>query len=326
MDEHLVYLKKTFESHHPEWAKRLGGAKSQAEVEAIQHELRQGLLEKLARITGKSVQELDEVDKTSAQVLKPAQLSSLTSARGGEIKAQIHALLDTNQRLSKMENEDSNYVAATMLFGGITALGPVAAAAFNSSIVEGAVVSAAALIGVEAATVAAVCTIAALVVVLIIIPILYFMEKPANCVAFLINKLSDDEDQTITYKGQYNVHGKPQVVTDNISGGMLGYFGGGFIMSKKRDNALVGCQYGVVYSVNKGPDLAFGMDCPLTGAQGWNNCYCDFDISAQTAAEKTDAFDRLEYTASKGNIDLAIRCNDKGGDTAYYIATVSPHA
>jgi hypothetical protein len=44
MDEHLVYLKKTFESHHPEWAKRLGGAKSQAEVEAIQHELRQGLL------------------------------------------------------------------------------------------------------------------------------------------------------------------------------------------------------------------------------------------------------------------------------------------
>ncbi|MCO7518330.1 MULTISPECIES: hypothetical protein [unclassified Pseudomonas] len=334
MSESLQNLKSKFSEVFPEHAKLLEGARSHTEVLKLQDRFQLESKTKLASALNIKLDSLDDRKTQPAFALKPATYNALINATGGAIEQQLHDLLTSIQSLSKMEDDDPMDAVATMFAGGITSLGLTAIAAYQSKLVMGAVEAAAALAGVEVATLAVVCSIATLVVFTLILPILFYMEKPANCIILLINEVGDNDD-SLEFQEDYNVHGKPALITRSILGpldfgsGQVRY-NAGFIAAEKRDNALVGCQYGFTLTFNnggahnslKGQRFTFGVDCPLTGIDGWNNCYCSFDDNAKQAAENTDKHDAISYTAEKNGIKLSIKCNSQKGSIAYYVARV----
>jgi len=255
-------LKQSFRQVFPEFANRLDGARSQDEVSKIHAQLIQETQATLAKALNKSVGDLTATDQTAPIALTQKQYEILISASGDTIEQQLHVILDGTSRLKSMEQDDSAAITAQIVLSGVVALGGVACSAASSQLVAGAVETAAAYFGVETATVGVVCAIAAVVIVAIIIPIIYFMEKPANCIVLLINELDED----LTFLGDYNVHGKPMLMTTPIPQavvipGVRPVATAGFIATAKRDDALVGTQYGFTFKY-KDLDLSFGVECP----------------------------------------------------------------
>lgn len=313
-------LKQSFRQVFPEYANRLDGARNQDEINKIHLELIQEAQANLAKVLNKSVDDLTVRDQTAPIALTQKQYEILISASGDTIEQQLHIILDGTSRLKSMAQDDSATVTAQIVLSGLVALGGVAYKVASSELVAGAVETAAAYFGVEAATVGIVCAIAAVIIVAIIIPIIYYMKKPANCIVLLINELDDE----LTFSGDYNVHGKPMLMTTPIPPavvipGIRTVATAGFIATEKRDSALVGTQYGFTFKY-KGLDLSFGVECPLTGIYVDNNCWCGIGSSAETAANKTDSANKQSFEASGNGVSLSIRCNSGSGSIAYYVA------
>jgi hypothetical protein len=320
MSESLHSLKTSFREVYPEYAKLLDSARSQKEVEKLREQFLLEARQNLANVLGKDVSELSGTDETAPVALTKKQYELLINATGDTIEQQLHVILDGTSRLKKMEKDDAATVTAQIVLSGLVGLGAVAVKAAQSELVAGAVEAAAAYAGVEAATVGLVCAIATVVIVAVLIPIIYFMEKPANCIVLLINDLDDD----LTFKGDHNVHGKPMLMTTPIPPAVVIPNHGkvstaGFIATEKRENALVGTQYGFTFLYGD-TSLSFGVDCPLTGIYVDNNCYCGVGIDAKTAAENTDSENKTSYEASGEGVSLSIRCNSGSGSIAYYVA------
>lgn len=313
-------LKQSFRSVYPEYADLLETAKSHEEVKSLQQRFLKEAHENLAKALNKTPEELTATDQTAPIALTQKQYENLISATGDSIEQQLHVILDGTSRLKGMEKDDPATVTAQIVISGLVALGGIAYKAASSDLVAGAVEAAAAYAGVEVATVGVVCAIAAVVIVAILIPIIYFMEKPANCIVLLINELDDE----LAFKSDSNVHGKPMLMTSPIPEavvipGVRTVATAGFIATEKRENALVGTQYGFTFSY-KNEELSFGVECPLTSIYVDNNCYCAIGESAHTVAEKTDSENRQSYEATKNGITLSIKCNSGSGSIAYYVA------
>jgi phage shock protein PspC (stress-responsive transcriptional regulator) len=313
-------LKQSFRQVFPEYANRLDAARSQSEIKKIHQQLIQETQANLAKVLNKSVDDLTATDQTAPIALTQQQYKTLISASGDTIEQQLHVILDGTSRLKSMEQDDSATVTAQIVISGLVALGAVACKAASSELVAGAVETAAAYFGVETATVELVCAISVLVIVAIIIPIIYFMEKPANCIVLLINELDED----LTFLGDYNVHGKPMLMTTPIPQavvipGVRTVATAGLIATEKREAALYGTQYGFTFKY-KDLDLSFGVECPLTSIYVDNNCWCGIGASAETAAHSTDSANKQSYEASGSGVSLSIRCNSGSGSIAYYIA------
>ncbi|UCX04566.1 hypothetical protein [Shewanella glacialimarina] len=320
MSTSLHSLKSSFRSVYPEYAKLLDSAKSQAEIKKLQSQFLKEAQYNLAKALNKTPEQLLAADQTAPIALTQKQYENLINATGNVIEQQLHVILDGTSRLKSMEKDDPATVTAQIVISGLVALGGIAYKAAGTELVAGAVEAAAAYAGVEVATVGAVCAIAAIVIVAILIPIIYFMEKPANCIVLLINELDDE----LAFKSDANVHGKPMLMTTPIPQavvipGVRTVATAGFIATEKREDALVGTQYGFTFSY-KNIDLTFGVECPLTGIYVDNNCYCGIGISPNDAAEKTDSTNKQSYTTSKDGITLSITCNSGSGSIAYYVA------
>lgn len=322
MSASLHTLKKSFRQVFPEYADRLDGATSQGEINKIHQKLIYEAQANLARVLHKSVDDLTATDQTAPIALTDRQYKNMISAAGDTIEQQLHVILDGVSRLKSMGEEDTAAVTAQVVLSGLVALGPVAYKTATTELVAGGFEAAAAYYGVETATAGIVCAIAAVVIVAIIIPIIYFMEKPANCIVLLINELDED----LTFLGDYNVHGKPMLMTTPIPQavvipGVRTVATGGFIATEKRDDALVGTQYGFTFKYNQ-LDLSFGVECPLTGISVDNNCWCGIGVSAEAAANNTNSANTQHYEASGNGVSLSIRCNSGSGSIAYYLARV----
>ncbi|WP_198294383.1 hypothetical protein [Burkholderia ubonensis] len=333
----IEQLRATFRDTHPELAKFFDQAKSQKEVEQYRELFINQARERLATLLGKSVEQLDDTDQTCYVALKPDELQGLLSASGDQIESLIHKYLDGLQRLKDMTNDDPYTVTAQVLFLGATAVGSIAISSAYSKLLQGATELVAAFAGVETATVAVVCAVAAIIVLMVVIPIIYYMEKPALCMVGIINLLTDEAvsesgDTTkyqLDFVDDHNDHGKPVLMTTPLPGAIdmssIGrplQAGIGFVATSKRDNALRGTQYGFTYKVHSGsPNLSFGVEDPLIF--GDNAGYCAIGSDSQSAADAVDSDGNLDYSAEGSGYNLRIRCNSGSGDIAYYIATVS---
>lgn len=329
MDTSDFKLKQTFRRVFPEYAKSLENAKSQDEINKLQErfisesKLELENAEKELRMTpGFSQIEsmVSSTDKTAPIPLSSETYEAMKNATGNEIKNQLHVLIDGLERLKNMEKDEPGLVTAQILLSGALAIGGLATSTALARLAAGAVQAAAAFAGVTVATVKLVCAIAIVVIVLIIIPIIYYMSKPANCIVFLINEL----DKPLVFIDQYNVNGKPMLMTSPIPKGVIipdvaTYVVGGFIASEKCSNALVGTRYG--FNMKYGDtELGFGVQCPLTSLYEDNNCYCDFDVTPKELAEKTGKKNKQSYSVTKNGITLNIKVNSGSGSIAYYIA------
>lgn len=188
-----------------------------------------------------------------------------------------------------------------------------------------------AVTSVGAGVVAAAC---ALIVLSVIVPILYFVFKPAQCILYLIN----DVKNTVTMVGSgYSKHGKITTITKMIQGNFVGedpddparsiWFGGIF-SSEKRTDAMIGTQNAFTFSYTETDvktkqkvDFTFGVGvtCPLTGD---NALYCAFNRQAEEIANGISTEYGLSQEAEFGAYRLKVSLNNTAHSPAYYIARI----
>ncbi|WP_109436820.1 hypothetical protein [Aquimarina sp. AU119] len=314
-------LKKGFRNLFPEYAKQLDTAKTQQDIDKLQEQFILDAKQNLAKVLGKDVSKLTATDQTASMPLGADQYEILKNATGDSIKTQLMVLIDGLNRLKGMDDDgDPGLVTAQILLSGALGIGGISTTSVIGSLASGATASIAALTGVTVATVAVVVAIIGLVIVSIIIPIIYFILKPASCIILLINEL----DKPLTFKNDYNVHGKPRLMTTPIKNGIIlpeygTYPVSGFFVTEKSQNALVGTQYGFVMNYDD-MDLAFGVQNPLSSIYEDNNCYCAIGETAKNVAIETQKSNKQEYTTTKNGIGLSIRVNSGSGSIAYYVA------
>ena len=317
-------MKVSFRKLFPEYAEKLECCTTQEELETLHAAFMLEATENLAQALGKDIAELTAADQTAPIVLTPETYDILINAQGDVIRTQMRVLIDGLERLKSMTKDDPTVVTLQMMLAGALGVGGLAIAAVKSKLIMSAgtalAVFTAAKFGVTTATVAAVCAVVALVIVAILIPLLYYINKPATCIVLLINELS----KPLTFLDHHNVSGKPMLMTTPIPQATIipelaTYPTAGFIAAEKRGSALVGTQYGFVMKYEK-HNLAFGVQNPLTGMYQDNNCYCAIGETAEQAARNTRAFNKQFWQASKDGINLSIRCNSGSGSIAYYIA------
>ncbi|GAA3620195.1 hypothetical protein [Flavivirga jejuensis] len=323
----LLSLKTSFNKVYPDYFKQLESCKTEIELSNAYEKIRADAIEK-----AKPYLALEE-DPTGFPVitLTQEQYDRLKSCSGEEIKVYVTSMLDTAMIIQP--HFSVGHAAAALIGGGIVAMGLTAIEAFRGGIVGGLVTMVAVAEGVQAVTVAGLVAIIAVAIIAIIIPILYFMLKPACCFALVLNELGGRDMKWI---GDYNTHGKPVGHTPNIPPaitvpepipGAGTYVSCGIVQTNKRDGALFGTQYGFTYGLPSGPDtygaiVSFGVECPLTAIYVNNNCYCAFSQSARKASEITSSNNVLSYSVSSENPSLtaSIECNSGKGYVAYYIA------
>jgi hypothetical protein len=317
----LTALHFAFDSAYPEYSNQLKACKNEQQLLKAYKKIKLDALEKAKPYLAEG----DDPTGFPSIALTPQQYNSFKSASGGNIKVYVTAMLSTAQIVKP--DFSVGRTTAELLGGGITAIGTIAGAAFGEGMVGGAVAAVAVAAGVEAVTVAGLVSLIAVAIVAIIIPILYFMLKPACCFVLVMNETGKD----LNWVDDHNVHGKPIGHTPSIPKsinipppipGSGTYVYAGLVQTDKHDNALVGTQYGFTYSDGSN-NINFGTECPLTSIYVDNNCFCEIGSTSANAADQTDSKDVQSYTASGSGLNASIKCNSKSGYVAYYIAQVS---
>lgn len=321
----LQGLEASFSKAYPEYHSQLKACKNETELQVAYEKIKQDAYQKAKPYLAVG----DDPTGFPTIALTPDMYERLIAASGDSIKIYVTAILNQAQLIQP--DFSVGKTVATLIGGGLTAIGSVAAAAFGGGIIGGAVASAAVAAGVTAVTVAGLVTLIAVVIVGIIIPIIYFALKPACCFVLVVNETS----KTINWADDYCAHGKaightpfinpainiPPPIPDSGK-----YVYTGIVQSSKNDGALVGTQYGFTYAyganVAGSPKVNFGVECPLTSIWVDNNCYCAIDSSSSNAANETDSKNALSYTASKTPLDVSIKCNSASGYVAYYVARI----
>lgn len=320
----LITLKSSFSVAYPEIYEQLEACTTEQELKATYEKIKEDAFARAQPYLAAG----DDPSGFPVLGLTPQQYTNLKNASGEDIKVFVTAMLNQAQ-LIKPEFSVGQTVA-TLIGGGLTAIGTVASAAFGTGIVGGMVTAVAVAAGVTAVTVAGLVVLIAVAIVAVIIPIIYFMLKPACCLTLVMNETASQ----LEWKDDHNVHGKPIghspfisqaiVIPEPIPGaGKFVY--AGFVQTDKRDNALVGTQYGFTYTGNNGSyNVNFGTECPLTSIYSDNNCFCSINSTSENAAKETSNKNELTYSATGDNpkLDVSIKCNSKSGYVAYYVARV----
>lgn len=325
MDDELT---NTLEEEFPELMKELSTCKTQDEMDVVHKKYVLKYMNELNILLGKEeITELDltdsnlQSDKTAPIALKPETYDFLINAEGNAIEFEMKKIINGLARLKHMVYDSAADVAWQILFSGCVAIGGLAISEAFRALVTGALESAAAALGVSVATVGIVCGIAAVVIVATIIPLIYYITKPAVGILLLINEI----DEKITSWESYNVHGRQVLLTDPIPGGITfkdkHYFAGGLIISRKMENALIGTQYAVTFR-HYNTDFQFGFSVPLTGLYGGNSCYCSIGGTAKEAAIHADD-GNLHYIHDAYGYRAEIKCNSASGSIAYYVGRIA---
>lgn len=314
-----VALKSQFEEAFPEYAKRMESARNQEEAENIYQEIVSECYKNLR--TAMSNGMLKEGEEAFVTNIKQKDYERMLKARGSDIEYRVTKVLNSIETAKKaMDSGDAETAAALMLAGGVVALGAEACAMCGMAYKAGATTYAAALKALTSCW-QGVLLIASFIVTLVLIPIIYFIQKPATTVILLIN----DVDETILMIDKVNKHGKQLGFAKEIDptdDGAPGRNVGGFIATKK-DGALIGTTTGYHFQLEDSKkDFYIGVECPLSSLYGDNNCACSATGSAKEIADTTNSKNIQEDECSNGEYKCSIRCSGKGGSIAFYIARI----
>lgn len=326
---HEEDLRSNFVKIFPDYAARLDAAKDMEECYRVYREIiceyKSGLKSDLAKTYASAVANGDDPEGFPVFALKEDMLEKLVSARNGSIKTYITQIINTCQTLKQYQNDDDT-MAAMIIGGGLLAITVDMATMCFTALKAGAETFTAVVSALTSCS-AGVLEIIGLAILLVIIPILYFMQKPAACMVFVINEL----DESLVYKDSSITHGKligittelPMQLkyTKNSTEHKFTY--SGMFMTSKKDAALVGTQFGMhLQGSTSKKDFYIGAECPLTSIYVDNNCWCEFDSSSEEVSNKTDSNNVQQCTCSSGNYHMDMYCHDKGGDSAYYTVRI----
>lgn len=271
---------------------------------------------------------LQDDSETVAVVIRESLYSQLTNARGDEIQTQLVELFDGIERLKDMGNQDTEVMAYALSNAGLAALGFAMSVQLIIDVMVGMGVDSAVVAALETISLVAVGVVIDLIV-LSIIPILYFMSKPAACIFVVINNL----DVNLEIQEEDIIHGKVNVRTKCIPAARTiksTIRSGGIWSSQKKDAALIGTQYGVTLKQTKGeietaePDdtiFAIGVECPL--ADGDNSCAVGINKTASAIGEEVDKHRKQEVMEQNDTYKIEMWCNSGSGSVAYYICRIT---
>lgn len=208
----------------------------------------------------------DADDVTGPVIIKGDDQADWDEAEGEDIEKLIQETLDGLERLQGLTDNDD--VAAQILLTGLMSVGAAMDTATTSEYVMAGVEAAATLMGVEVATVGVVVGVAIVVVLCVVIPILYFTQKDAQAVLFVINKTESKYE----WKRESIIHGKRVLYTDEVDGSIIfdpndpskNRYAGGLYSYAKCDSALIGTQ--AAFQLQCGDDVFnIGLSEPLNG-------------------------------------------------------------
>lgn len=326
-------VKARFKRLYPEYAAALEKAQSDDEISELQQTwIEQRKAQLLKELTAQGKRDLladgmlKDTDKTVAVALTETQYETLVNARNGQIQSELVAMFDAVERLKDMGSQDEEVMSYAMMNAGLAALGISMVTALITEILSGMGLATAVFTALSVASMSVV-GIAVDLVVLAVIPIIYFMTKPAACIFMVINELQTD----LVIQDEDVVHGKVNVKTERIPGSIKlksVMRSGGIWSTQKRDAALIGTQYGVRLAQKKGqlgeePDdttFAIGVECPL--ADGHNSCAVAINQSARDIARAVDAHRRQDVSCDDGKYGMEMHCNSGSGSLAYYVCRI----
>ncbi len=330
LNNDLLQIKKKFEEMFPNYASRLEAAtqqmnnetledtlKVEADIEAIQKEMIDRIVSDVKKVSN------NDITEGFAIQLSLDKYNDLINAKGDSIETQLLRLMDSLERLKDIDKSDSEAITATILGGGLSAITAAGITYFAHCITAQEVLLPAAFGAVEFCTPAVIVGAVAIAIVLIIIPLIYFANKPAACILLVINELRQD----LIFKDDKCVHGKIMETTKHIpkitETNTLGtFYSAGFFASQKKDSALIGTQYGLTLvqaDIDK-ITFNFGVNCPL--ADGKNNCAVGCNQTSQSISEDAVLYQKQEYKHVQDGYEIDIKCNSAKGSVAYYIARV----
>lgn len=322
----IFKLKKRFQKSFPREAELLSEAKTQDDIDTLHQQFieehkQQFIIElKKSGVSDETIGTMSEQDDIVDSIALTSEMyETLINAKDDTIENKIHVIMDGLERLKKTKGLNAGVVTAIITTCGIVSVRFVSTTAVFRAIMNGEPEIVAALSGVII-DVAAVVAAVLYLIVLLLIPIIYFSMKPANCVILLINEL----DKDLVFKEGHSVHGKIAFKTTTIPASVIDpegqrHVAAGFFATKKDSRAYYGTQYGFVMKYGSF-DLAFGVENPLTNLYKHNNCFCRINDSAKDIAEKTDKHNVQFSWHIDENITISIRCNSGSGSTSYYIA------
>lgn len=313
------FLKTQFREAFPEYASRMESAKNQQEAEETYNEIIGECFKNLQKANSNGM--LKSGNEGIEVAICQKDYERMIQSTGDDIEYRVTKLLNAFSAAKQaMDTQDHETATASLLAGGVLAVGAESISMCYTALKAGATTYAAALKAVTSCW-GGVVALVSFVVTLVLIPILYFMEKPAAAVMLLLN----ETDETILMRDKDNKHGKQLTITKEIGtveSGQPGCLAGVFISSKK-DKALVGTSTGYHFQLEDSKeDFYFGVECPLTSLYGDNNCACDIEGSSEKIADKTHSKNVQEDSCVNGKYTCSIRCSNKGGSIAYYIARI----
>lgn len=317
-------LKKTFRETFPEYALRLDEANSENLMDTY-HQILDECRQNLSTCLGEKANELlgDDSQAMMALALMPERANSICQAKGDEIKYELQEILNGLQAIKGLQSEET--MAVQLAASGLVAVHATAIYVLFELLGSGAETFAAMVSAIASCTPAIVAAVT-LVVILVLIPIIYLMTKPANCILLLVNEL----DEELEFVDDYNVSGKrsaftrkiPKVFTVPSSG--IKYYSAGIYTTSKNDNSLFGTQYGFrMRGAKTGKEFLFGMECPLTSIITDNNCYCSFSGTPEDIAKQTEKHNIQSFNLNDGHgYCCSITCHSGAGSVAYYKASI----
>lgn len=314
-------LKAKFEEVFPEYAQRLNTAIANGSLEEVYNEIvREAQDAMVAACAG-----MNEDDASGIPaIIIDETYKAMVEAENGDIKYYITYFLNTLQLVKPyLDNDDLEMVAKYFILGEIFTLTSFGISVYLNALAKG-VTTFEACASTLVSTAGGVASIVTFVVVTALIPIIYFMEKPAVTIMMFINDLKHD----IWMVDSHCKHGKILSKIKEIkSGAKVDSHLAGVYTSSKRDDALVGSTVAYKFQVRKSgkaaKDFYIGLECPLSSLYGGNCCYASF--KADNLSSVCDAVhDKQEktYHIEEDGYAIDIRCNSKSGSVAYYIGRI----
>ncbi len=331
--DNVMSVKERFKKLYPQEAQAFENAQSDEELTALKNQFlldaKQRLIQEIEKTDLKNTVDLEALkgtDETVAVAITESVYKTLINARGDQIETELIKFFDTVERLKDMGTQDAEVLTYAMVNGGIAALGIAMVTDLILNLLQGLGLAEAiftAVVSLGTTVVGAIVDI----IVLCIIPIFYFMAKPAACIFMIINEL----ETNLVIDEEKVVHGKVNVKTREIAASLKIIHttrSGGIWSTQKKDAALIGTQYGVVLRQAKGisgvePDntkFAVGVECPL--ASGNNSCAVGINKTASQIADEVDDHRRQSVSVSDGKYGIEMHCNSGSGSLAYYICRI----
>ncbi|AJR05521.1 hypothetical protein C9J03_00010 [Photobacterium gaetbulicola] len=339
MNSDLVHLKALFSKAYPAEAAALSRCKSEEEL----YQLREIFLSKAkAALNSALVQDglslpalkkgIDSENSQGSQVLLEPLLSKLTNASGDKVKTYVQTALSNFNNVADLGDNDGALKLSFTLLGGFSAsIGLEMGRQVATQLLRSTAMSfSTTFIAASAVSSAVIVAAATFVVFSVVIPLVYFILKPAQCVMLLINNTS----KIISLESTHNFHGKTDTVTPLIAGATKyedddgditrANFSGVF-NSLKRSGALIGVETGYNFNIIDREEqiidsFSLGVSNPLNGnnkqAVSFNRTAENIDGELTSSLSSTAKSERSDY-------EITMSMNSTSGGQSYYVATIS---